>query len=188
MADEPNTKPTPPGELELLRRFVNTVDFETDDELFADPASTVAWLREHGFTAEEDAFGPTEVARVVAFREGLRTLLLSHHGEEVDAGAIAALAAAAREAPLVVRFSPDGALGLEPALGGVERVIGRLLAIAATAEADGTWARMKVCPADDCLVAFYDHSRNHSRTWCSMEVCGNRAKARTYRTRASHRG
>jgi predicted RNA-binding Zn ribbon-like protein len=52
--------------------------------------------------------------------------------------------------------------------------------------AEGTWERLKVCPAHDCLWAFYDSSRNRSGHWCSMKVCGNRAKARSYRER--HRG
>jgi len=52
------------------------------------------------------------------------------------------------------------------------------------AQADGTWDRMKACAADTCRWAFYDHSRNRSRQWCDMAVCGNRAKARTYRKRA----
>jgi predicted RNA-binding Zn ribbon-like protein len=51
--------------------------------------------------------------------------------------------------------------------------------------ADGSWERLKVCPADDCLWAFYDRSRNRSRRWCDMEVCGNRAKVRGYRERRS---
>jgi predicted RNA-binding Zn ribbon-like protein len=39
-------------------------------------------------------------------------------------------------------------------------------------------------------VAFYDRSKNSSRTWCSMSSCGNRAKTRAYRGRrhaARHR-
>ncbi|WP_280274034.1 CGNR zinc finger domain-containing protein [Nocardia wallacei] len=31
--------------------------------------------------------------------------------------------------------------------------------------------------------AYYAHSRNKSRTWCSMETCGNQAKARAFRRR-----
>jgi predicted RNA-binding Zn ribbon-like protein len=67
---------------------------------------------------------------------------------------------------------------------GVDGALGRLFAAIARAQTDGTWERLKVCPASTCLWAFYDGSRNHSRTWCSMSVCGNRAKARTYRRRA----
>jgi predicted RNA-binding Zn ribbon-like protein len=42
---------------------------------------------------------------------------------------------------------------------------------------------MKACAADDCQWAFYDSSKNRSRTWCSMDVCGHRAKTRAYRAR-----
>ena len=62
-------------------------------------------------------------------------------------------------------------------------MLGRLAAIVARSQADGTWPRMKACPNDRCHWAFYDRSRNRSRTWCTMSVCGNRAKARSYRAR-----
>jgi predicted RNA-binding Zn ribbon-like protein len=34
------------------------------------------------------------------------------------------------------------------------------------------------CDAESCLGFFIDRSKNHSRRWCDMKVCGNRAKAR----------
>lgn len=40
--------------------------------------------------------------------------------------------------------------------------------------------RLKICP--NCQWLFLDRSRNRSRTWCDMTVCGNRVKAsRHYR-------
>jgi predicted RNA-binding Zn ribbon-like protein len=36
---------------------------------------------------------------------------------------------------------------------------------------------VKKCQSSDCLIYFYDTTKNHSRSWCSMELCGNRAKA-----------
>ena len=92
----------------------------------------------------------------------------------------------ARRAGLGVHFQPDGA-SVEPTAGGVDGALGRLVAVAATAMLDGTWARLKVCRAPDCRWAFYDQARNRSRTWCSMAVCGNRVKARTYRRRHAGR-
>ncbi|HUY61935.1 MAG TPA: CGNR zinc finger domain-containing protein, partial [Candidatus Dormibacteraeota bacterium] len=50
-------------------------------------------------------------------------------------------------------------------------------------EADGSWARLKACPAQRCHWAFFDASRNRSGTWCTMAVCGTRAKARSYQRR-----
>jgi predicted RNA-binding Zn ribbon-like protein len=55
--------------------------------------------------------------------------------------------------------------------------------IVAVAQIDGSWHRLKACPGVHCGWAFYDHSRNQSGSWCSMSVCGSRAKAREYRRR-----
>ncbi len=45
--------------------------------------------------------------------------------------------------------------------------------------------RLRLCAADDCNWVFLDHSKNGSRRWCDMNVCGNRAKARRYYARWS---
>ncbi len=42
----------------------------------------------------------------------------------------------------------------------------------------GTLSRLRHCAGDRCDWLFIDNSRNHSRRWCSMSGCGNRAKAR----------
>lgn len=43
--------------------------------------------------------------------------------------------------------------------------------------------RVHECAGDDCGWLFMDTSKNGSRRWCSMETCGNRAKARRHRAR-----
>lgn len=43
--------------------------------------------------------------------------------------------------------------------------------------------RLSLCAADDCGWLFIDSSRNHSRRWCDMADCGNRAKVRRFRSR-----
>jgi predicted RNA-binding Zn ribbon-like protein len=40
--------------------------------------------------------------------------------------------------------------------------------------------RVGECQGDGCGWLFMDMSRNHSRRWCDMGDCGNRAKARRY--------
>ena len=42
---------------------------------------------------------------------------------------------------------------------------------------------LRLCPAHDCEWLFIDNSRNQSRRWCNMQVCGNRAKARRFHQR-----
>jgi predicted RNA-binding Zn ribbon-like protein len=82
------------------------------------------------------------------------------------------------------------AVTVELPVGGTPRlvardVVGAVFAAASRLAVLGQWERVKICPADDCRWAFYDRSRNHSRTWCSMQVCGNREKARSWRGRRS---
>jgi predicted RNA-binding Zn ribbon-like protein len=40
--------------------------------------------------------------------------------------------------------------------------------------------QVKSCSSDICRWLFLDTSKNHTRRWCEMRVCGNRAKARRY--------
>jgi predicted RNA-binding Zn ribbon-like protein len=127
-----------------------------------------------GDLATLEAFVNSDDERETAFRDALRAVLV----DKRDPEAIAALNTAARQARLGVTFGADGAARLEG-----DGLVASLLAIIARAQADGTWSRMKACAAEDCRWAFYDRSRNRSRTWCSMAECGNRAKARTYRAR-----
>jgi predicted RNA-binding Zn ribbon-like protein len=183
MAEHDYNRPAP-GELELVRLLVNSADLEDGTDDLADAEALGAWLREHGLAGAGDSFGAADLERVVAFREAMRRLLLSHNGGELEREAVATLDALAAGSCVHVEFGADGAPRLVPCGGGADAVLGRLFAAIARAQTDGTWARLKACPASDCLWAFYDHSRNHSRTWCTMDVCGNRAKARAYRQRA----
>jgi predicted RNA-binding Zn ribbon-like protein len=45
---------------------------------------------------------------------------------------------------------------------------------------EGDLGRVKECGNDDCSWLFVDMSKNHSRRWCDMKDCGNRAKARRH--------
>jgi predicted RNA-binding Zn ribbon-like protein len=74
---------------------------------------------------------------------------------------------------------------LESRARGLDGAVGAVLAAAFAGMADGTWRRLKACPAHRCGWAFYDRSPSASATWCSMQVCGGRAKARAYYARRS---
>ena len=135
--------------------------------------------------ADGVTLGEDDVARLRAVREAIRAVLRANNGGPAPTEALALLDAAGRRAPLHIRFSDDGVARLTPAADGADAVVGRVLAALARVQAEGQFARLKACAAEDCQWAYYDESRNRSRTWCSMEVCGNRAKARSYRARAA---
>jgi predicted RNA-binding Zn ribbon-like protein len=177
-----------PEPLDLVQRFVNSVDLEDGDEELASPAALRAWLRERGLIAARDRVDERDLSRALAVREGLRALLLANNGEPLDAERVATLEAAAAPAGIRVSFAEAGAPALSPHASGVDGALARLLAIVAEASARGDWERLKACPRHDCQWAFFDHSRNHSGRWCRMESCGNVEKARAYRARRSSRG
>lgn len=42
---------------------------------------------------------------------------------------------------------------------------------------------IRECSEQSCRWLFLDHSKNHSRRWCDMKICGNRSKAQRFRAR-----
>jgi predicted RNA-binding Zn ribbon-like protein len=172
-----------PGELELVRAFINTWDADEDVESVPGPAELRDWLVEHDLLDAGARVTAAEHRHAIEVREALRAVLLANAGLDLDPSAAPVLDEAARRARLGVRFDPDGRVRTEPEAGGVAGALGRLLAIVAAAQDEGTWTRLKACLADDCQWAFYDRSRNRSAVWCDMRVCGNRQKVRSYRER-----
>jgi predicted RNA-binding Zn ribbon-like protein len=172
---------------DLIVDFVNSLEHNVQDardvELLDSPAALVAWLAERELLEPPAPATDGDLAHARALREAQRDLLGAHNELEADvAGAGAVLDDTARRAGLGVRFAGDAAR-LQPSAGGVDGALGHVLAAVAAAMGDGTWPRLKVCRADDCLWAYLDTAKNRSRAWCSMQSCGNRAKVRAYRGR-----
>ncbi len=173
-----------PASADLLRAFANTLDVDVDadpQEAFPDAAALTVWLRERRLLSGDSRADGSDLDLAVTLRSGLRAAMLLHH-ERDNASSVAELDAAATALPIQVMF--DGTdPRLAPAQEGVRGALAWLLVAIAESQADGNWARLKLCPADDCLLAFYDTSKNRSRHWCSMNDCGNRQKTRNYRAR-----
>jgi predicted RNA-binding Zn ribbon-like protein len=168
-----------PAPLHLVESFLNSVDVETGGDDLVEPDRFRRWLRDHDRPA---AVTGEDLALARALRTELRAEAAGHHdGEPRDHRALDRLAA---KIPLVATFTDTGATPA-PTGTGVTRVLGEILAAVVLASHDGTWRRVKVCRATDCRYVYYDGSRNSSRRWCSMRVCGNRAKTRAYRQRAA---
>ncbi|HVW73334.1 MAG TPA: ABATE domain-containing protein [Rhizomicrobium sp.] len=50
------------------------------------------------------------------------------------------------------------------------------------------FALVKACEGPTCTLLFADHTRGHARRWCSMAICGNRAKQAAHRHRRKMHG
>lgn len=55
--------------------------------------------------------------------------------------------------------------------------------LAANFFSSADYSAIRKCENPDCILFFYDTSKNHSRRWCSMGLCGNRAKVAAFRKR-----
>jgi len=49
---------------------------------------------------------------------------------------------------------------------------------------DEDFSQVKACEGHNCTLMFLDRTRGRARRWCSMSVCGNRAKQAAHRERA----
>lgn len=169
-----------PGGLEFVRDFVNTVEIdETRDPLSVDD-SLVQWCATSGNCP---GIGGADLAELRGFREALRGVLEANAGDGEAAERWCALEPYTRRAGYGMYITPAGALALRPQGSGADAVIATVLAAVYDAIAQGTWRRLKACRKHTCRWAFYDKSKNGSGAWCSMRVCGNRAKAQRRRAR-----
>jgi len=173
-------------EIDLLVDFVNTRDVEEETDAIAAPAQLQAWIAEHAgeYLPELEA---GDLPRVLELREALRALMLTNNGVPADERELEPLREAAERSRYRLAFDPDGKLRLAPARADLAGFESRLLLALERLQCEDAWPRLKACTDEGCHWAFYDATRNRSRTWCSMDVCGNREKTRRYRQRKASR-
>jgi len=180
-SDDPQAAP---GRLDLVRQLINTADLEAGEDELSDLRRLESWLRERRLIGARERLEDGDLERALEVREALRRLLEDRgSGDEIDGHAIRSLNAHPACVQMRVRFDEGGVPRLEPVGGGLEGALAELFAIIERASGDGTWERLKVCSDHGCRWAFYDNSKNRSRNWCNMAICGNRSKAREYRRR-----
>jgi predicted RNA-binding Zn ribbon-like protein len=193
--DQPAGREPAPGELAVVQAFVNTymkhLDGSGGVEHLQQPRDLERFLDEHDALAPRA--GPVRVTRAelehaLAVREALRALAAVNNGKPLPEAARATLEAAADAAGLTLRFGAGTERRTLTAAGpGVPAALGRLLATVATAMADGSWARVKSCAQPNCGWIFFDRSNNRSSRWCTMAICGSRAKMTAHRRRRAGR-
>lgn len=163
-------------------RFLNTNDIERGHDDFSGAPAVREWLVAEQLIGPSEAVSGGDVRALIEFREALRQLASANHTGRVDERSLEVLNRVTEATPVIIRFGHSGADLISPGPG-VQAALARLAAIVFTATADGSFGRLKACLRESCRWAYLDRSRNRSRSWCSMAVCGNRTKAETYRER-----
>jgi predicted RNA-binding Zn ribbon-like protein len=184
--------------LDFLNSIATPVD--TAVEWLTSGDDLLAWLEASGLTSPSVARAfrvnavPGELDVVAAqarvLREWFREFVTTHMGAALRPEALAELE------PLNRLLGRDEQFGeIESAKDHFRLVMQRrwrspdaLLLPIAYAIADlicgEDFAQIKACEGETCTLLFADHTRGHARRWCSMAVCGNRAKQAAHRGRA----
>jgi predicted RNA-binding Zn ribbon-like protein len=172
-------RPDVPAAIAVVRDFVNTTDHETGTDDLTTQAALVRHLAEAGLLTGAARASADDLAAALRLRAGLRRALeLNHDGEP---GHVEGLDAVLQELPVALAWS-DGQVTLRPAAAGVRGALAGIAVAAHDAASAGTWWRLKICAWEECEWAYYDHSKNRSRSYCEYG-CGNKLKTRAYRAR-----
>lgn len=198
----PTTPTTPPAPFFAIGGspaidLVNTeiVDHHERIDLLRTWADVPRWATQMGLITKEQAdellASKAEHARSLAsiksLRADIRAALERFHADQpIPARSLSALnaslAADASHDELVIIDSRPTLrktdVRMTPAQ--LSAIIARA---AATLLANADNARVRPCGGADCILWFHDTSKSGTRRWCTMEICGNRAKARAFSER-----
>lgn len=179
--EQPGVRVPAPEPLQLVQDLVNTVDLEGGSEELRTAGDAAAWAERRGLSGR--GYDAGALAQVLALREALREVCAAHAGSDVPAATVAELDRLLERAPLRLALDAEGGARVLPAHGltGAAELSAAVAASIVRATADGTWPRLKACAADTCRWVYYDRSPAGRSRWCTMALCGSRAKMRTYR-------
>lgn len=173
--------------------FLNTEPVQRGGrvDLLADLSSLVAWSEEAGFldgaTArsvldrwEGTSEGALALERARQLRSALRTLVERPHAPKTPGqSALDVLNSALRldaGHTEVVRARAGFVRQVRVQMDEPMQLLRPIADAAVSLLCDVDPALVKRCESPECVLYFHDVSRNHTRRWCSMELCGNRMK------------
>lgn len=168
--------------------FLNTANWNADGsvavERLADPGDLLAWCDAVGFGNISLPTDRSSLREALHLRNALRSIvglaLRDDRPEKPDLDILNRALASGVSASLVA--GPFGGVVYT-----AQTPFTKAMAISAAALLSDAKeiSRVKMCPGERCGWLFVDESRNRRRQWCSMELCGNRAKAKRYYHRHS---
>jgi predicted RNA-binding Zn ribbon-like protein len=176
---------TATGYLGLIQVFVNTVDLQDGPEELTDPTTLKRWLVANRLMENSQPVDDGDLKHAIGLREAIRGMIAANSGFPIYPVDVATLNHAAVASGLHMRFGSDGKPRFEPNAAGAVGAMGRLVATLYSAMEDADWTSLKLCGSQSCRWAFFDRSKNHSSRWCTMSSCGNREKARRFRSRST---
>lgn len=180
---QPGDRAPAPEALALVQDLANTIDIEMDRDVLRTVDDLARFCAAHSLDGL--AFDDPDVVAARRLREALRDVCQAHVGADLSAASQAVLDELLGSAPLRLAIDSVGGARAEPdpGLGGLPALTAHIATGILAAVADGTWPRLKACTAHECRWVYYDRSPAGRSRWCTMSICGSRAKMRAYRSR-----
>jgi predicted RNA-binding Zn ribbon-like protein len=192
---------------DLALNFANTMDWHASDhpeELLDQYDDLINWSRDFGVLNEEETLSllahakrrTTEANKALESALSLRDTIYRIFsaialGEEPGGGNLETLQARMAQAVAAGKIAPQGKWFTWVWVGGpfsFEKMLWPITQAAVDLLLSNRLPQVGQC-ADDrgCGLLFIDTSHNHSRRWCSMDTCGNRAKAHRHYQRSKRK-
>lgn len=181
--------------------FLNSVatPVDTPVDWISDGAGLLSWLRQAKLVpaavldrmeqdASEKALDAVAV-RARELREWLRRFVLRHRGRplaDCNSLELAPLNALLRQDQQFLQMIPDGdgvRLDAQRRWASPDALLIPIAESIARLITEEDFTHIKACEGHACTLMFADHTRAHGRRWCSMGICGNRAKVSAHRRR-----
>ena len=169
-----------PAQQDHLRRPEHVAQWAAHANVL--PAADAEWLV--GAVAAEPTLGARLIAEALALREDVYQL-----GVAIAAGrpaprerveSLAHAHARALAAGALTQIGANFGWSWRPREAPVEAILGPISLSALTLLQQADLTRVKQCQGDKCGWLFFDATKNKSRRWCEMEICGNRAKQKRF--------
>ena len=176
----------------LALDLVNTIDFRDDAErridLIPRGAALAAWARHAGFPGAARACHRSAChRRAIGLRETLAAVFAAAtRGRPLPAAPLARLTQWNQDAwrhRVLTSRRKTAAWQWRARTNGADRLLFTIALDAADLLLSTERSRLRICEGAGCGWFFFDRSKAGRRRWCNMEVCGNRAKVRSYRAR-----
>ena len=184
--------------------FLNSIATPVDEPVdwIDDGNGWLDWLKQSGWVEDEilqrlqAQAMPGELETVAAqarsLREWFRGFVLKYKGKPLEASALTELEALNRllerdekytQITLQDGDTPKLARELKRRWRSPDSLLLPLGEVLAQFVSEEDFTNVKCCEGPSCTLMFVDHTRGRKRRWCSMAVCGNRAKAAAHRER-----
>ncbi len=187
--------------------FLNTmaVPVDTKVEWLTSGEDLLAWLKQSRLVPDQvlDAFWQSAVpgeldgiaAQARALRDWFKLFVYKHMGRPLEPAALRELQPLNQ---LLARDEEYGQIALRHRAPGLawhpqrrwrspEALLFPLARSLADLVCTEDFIQVKACEGSPCTLLFVDRTRGHARRWCSMAVCGNRAKQAAHRNRLKKR-